>query len=242
MNRLVNLELLPRIFRSSEIIKLSKGKITRRSLGYAISKLVMERKLVMLKKGIYSKTGDIFYMAQYLYKGYIGLSSALYLYGLKEEVENAVYVCVKSPAKKVTRLGVRIVPVNMSRMQYGTHFVEHEGNTVLVSTYAKTVFDMLSRPKYANYFDMYRAIGLKPLTSAEWRELLGYAESSDITDIRRTGYATDGIAPKWFTEDLIKLSKKGYRTSFFFGHIAKSYNCKWSIYDSIGIRRWVNAV
>ncbi len=242
MNKLINIETLPPVFEVRKIIGLSGGKITRRALNYSISKLLREKRLIRLRNGIYSKVGDIFYIAYRLYNGYIGFSSALYLYGLKEEIEANVYVCITSSAKPGRIMGRLIVPVNMGINAYGASLMELSGREVLVSTYAKTIFDMLSRPRYANYFDMYRSMKLRPLGHDEWKELLHYAGNSNITDIRRIGYAMEGIAPGWFIKELGLLSKKGYRASFFFRHEAKNYNGKWDIYDSLYIRRWADAV
>ena len=242
MTKLINIGNLPDVFRVSDLVRLSKGKATERSVNYMISGLLKGKKLVRIKSGMYSKTGDIFYIACRLYDGYIGFSSALYLYGLKEEIEAVVYVCVPEHEKGFRILGKIVEPVNMSDNDYGASLIESNGHQILVSTYAKTIFDMLSKPRYANYFDMYRAVRIRPLAAGEWKELLYYAKSSSISDIRRIGYATDGIAPGWFLDELERLSRKGYRTSFFFKHESRNYNSRWSIFDSLGMRRWMNGV
>ncbi len=242
MIKLINKEELPDVFRVADLVRLSRGKATARSVNYMVSRLLEEKKLVRIKNGMYSKTGDVFYIAYRLYNGYIGFSSALYLYGLKDEIEAAVYVCVPKHAKAAMILGKTIEPVNMADNDYGASLIELNGHQILVSTYAKTIFDMLSKPRYANYFDMYRAVRIRPLAAGEWKELLYYAKSSSISDIRRIGYATDGIAPGWFLDELERLSRKGYRTSFFFKHESRNYNSRWSIFDSLGMRRWMNGV
>ena len=71
--------------------------------------------------------------------------------------------------------------------------------------------------------------------------LLYYSRDSSLTTIRRIGYATDGIAPSWFTKTLHDMSMKGYRTSFFFKHVAENYSDKWNIFDDLGVIRWKNA-
>ena len=155
----INTEILPEVFRLGEMLKLSGRSLTRRRLSYAISRLLKDKKLVKVINGVYSKTGNVFYIAYKLYGGYIGFSSALYLHGLKTEVEPTIYLCTSSHhAKAVRILGNIIKTVDMREMQYGTIFIDVMGKQVKVSTYAKTIFDMLDKPRYADYFDMYRAI------------------------------------------------------------------------------------
>lgn len=242
MTKLINIDSLPETFKVSELIHSSGGKLTRRMINYSVSSLLKEKKLLRLKNGMYSKTGDIFQIAYRLYGGYVGFSSALYLHGLKEEIEAVVYVCIAHNGKKSRVLDKIIEPVNMSENEYGTQIINSNGKEILVSTYPKTIFDMLAKPKYASYFDMYKAMKIRRLTENEWKELLYYAKNSNTTDIRRIGYALEGIAPARFTKELASLSTKGYRTSFFFKHEGKNYNSKWNIFDSLGVRRWVNAI
>ena len=242
MANFINLEHLPDTFNINRLSKLMHGKASKRMLNYAIVKLVKEKKLIKVKNGTYSKVGDVFYIANRVYGGYIGFSSALYLYGLKNELDAVVYVCTKSSEKKLKILDKIIEPINMSEQQYGTQIVDLSGKDILVSTYPKTIFDMLAKPKYANYFDMYRAMTIRPLSRIEWKEFLFYVKSANITTIRRAGYATEGIAPKWLTKKLNQLSKIGYRTSFFFKHKAKNYSSKWSIFDDLSMKSWYNGV
>ncbi|MBU6391202.1 MAG: hypothetical protein KGI00_03270 [Candidatus Micrarchaeota archaeon] len=242
MTILINIDSLPYVFRIGSIIKTSKGRLTRRRLGYLIGKLLDEKKLLKIGNGLYSKGGNVFYIACYVYKGYIGLSSALYLHGLKTEVEGTVYVCTSSPRKGMRIMDSMLVPVNMSGLQYGTTELAMEEKRVMVSTYPKTVFDMLAKPRYANYFDMYRALNERHMEKEEWDELLYYAKSSSTTQIRRIGYAMEGIAPGRFTDELLKLSGRKPGASFFFRHKAVNYSMKWKLFDDLSVRRWLNAV
>ncbi len=243
MYNIVNIETLPDVFRVESIISLSRGRVTRRSLSYAIARLLREKKLVKVKNGTYSKASDPFYVSTMVYDGYIGLSSALFLRGLKTEVEADIYVCTGRGQHKATRfMDKTITPVNMSRQFYGASTVNRDGRDILVSTYPKTIFDMLSKPSYANYFDMYRAMKLTPLSKSEWKYLSYYLCNSSTSDIRRAGHATDGIAPQWFTKKLKRLSDAKTGVSFFFKHRAVNYSPRWKIYDDIGITRWNNAI
>ncbi len=238
MGKIVNMENLPDVFNVGDTIRNSRGAITRRMLNYAINKMLKERKLFKISNGTYSKTANVFYIACTLYNGYIGLSSALYLHGLKTEVEPNIYVCTKRHEGRIKVLDKIIVPVNVSNMHYGTVIAEQGGKDLLVSSYPKTIFDMISNPGYSNYFDMYRALHGRKLNERDLEELLYYAEHSSLTDLRRVGYALDGMTPSWFTSKLHSKSKKGRGVSYFFKHRNINFNAKWGIYDSINISRW----
>ncbi len=242
MDKVINIEDLPQVFKTSEIVRVTHGKVSKRRINYRIKNLLRRGKLFRISKSVYSKTANIFYISIYLYKGYIGFSSALYLHSLKTEVSGEIYVCTSTYKKRRKILGRIIMPVNMSKQQYGAEFMVVDGDEILVSTYPKTIFDMLSVPKYANYFDMYRALNERNLTKKEWEELLYYATDSSLTDVRRIGYALEGLAPAWFVKKLYKLSREGSRISYFFKHKNINYNSRWEIYDSINVRQWFNAI
>ena len=242
MDRIINIEDLPQVFKTREIVRITHGRVSKRKINYRIKNLLKRGKLFKISKSIYSKTANIFYIGVYLYRGYIGFSSALYLHSLKTEVSSEIYVCTSAHKKKRRVLGRIIIPVNVSKQQYGAEFILVEGDEILVSTYPKTIFDMLSVPKYANYFDMYRALNERNLTKKEWEELLYYATDSSLTDVRRIGYALEGLAPAWFVKKLHKLSREGSRISYFFKHKNINYDSRWEIYDSINVRQWFNAI
>ncbi|MEM3212056.1 MAG: hypothetical protein QXR85_01950 [Candidatus Micrarchaeaceae archaeon] len=242
MNKFViRFEDLPQIIDTQKIIKTTHGHLTMRMLNYAIQKYIKDNKLIKIKRGIYSKSTNPFYVATKIYRGYIGFSSALFLYRLKTEVEKNVFVCTASSMKPTRFLDKELVPVNVSRYAFGTEYVDSNGLEVSVSTYPKTIFDMFLRPGYANYFDLYRALHTRILEHDEWKALEHYLRGASLTTIRRAGYALEEEAPGWFTERLKKLSDKGSRSSFFFKHKMLRYNSSWNIFDDIDIKKWKNA-
>jgi len=240
MNKNISIDNLPVVFNISEII--ARGKLTRRVVDYAIKKYIKEKKLIKIKRDVYSKTADPFYVADKLYKGYIGFSSALYLYGLKTEIEATIIVCTSKTQKRTKFLDKMLVPVNMSTQFFGYSLIAVNGLDIPVSTLPKTVFDMFYRPKYANYYDLYRAINSRSISPKEWATILYYAKSSNLTTVRRLGYGLESKAPEWFAARLLKISRNGSRTSFFFLHKLVNYNAKWDIFDDINIKRWEDAV
>src|SRR5271157_1920172 len=99
MNKIINIDGLPDIISTADVRCLLHGKATKRMLTYAINRYLKERTIVKIKRGLYSKTPNAFYVASRIYDGYVGFSSALYLHGLKTEMESVIYVCVDGSAR-----------------------------------------------------------------------------------------------------------------------------------------------
>jgi predicted transcriptional regulator of viral defense system len=238
MTKITNVEgVLPEIFKPTEVARLSENKITTRNISYALRKLLKEKKVVKLKRNLYAKTtANPYEIACFAFKGYVGFSSALYLHGLKEESEKEIQVCVKTSSKPLKFLNRTITPVNIGAFLYGTQFIDR----VLVSTYAKTIFDCFLKPKNAGFFDLFRALNRRKPTESEWRELFQYLKDSNITTIRRAGYALEGKSPGWFINNLEKLNRKG--VSCFMKEYKGEFNSKWGVYDDIQIKRWEDAI
>ncbi len=234
----LNLETIPEVLVLDRYASALKGAVTLRSLRYFVGKMVAQGGMLKLKSNLYAKRiANPFYVASSAYRGYIGLSSALYLLGLKEEVEGQILVCVSGNRKPLDFLGNSFVPVNVSKMFYGTTMV----NGVLCSSLPKVVFDMFYRPRYANFFDLYRALNRRPLSQEEWELLLGYCRSSNTATTRRIGYSLEGMAPKWFTSSLKALSDKKGKASSFIKPSGGHFINGWKLYDDIDIKRWEDA-
>ena len=229
---------LPDIFDARNVKLALKRRASARSVNRALERYVGEGLLVRLKNGVYAKaSANQFAVADYLYRGYVGFSSALYLHGLKTEVEDRVMVCTRKKAAARKFGGVTLVPVFFSDFLYGTETLDG----VVVSTYAKTLFDMLYKPAYADFFDFYRAINRKGPGREVWTDLLQYLKRANLTTIRRAGYALEGKAPDWFTRKLSELNAMRGK-SFFARKRLANFSRKWRIYDDANVRRWKDAV
>ncbi len=212
--------------------------LTRRQIFYLLDSLVRGNELIRLKKGFYCKSGaDKYKVAVSIYEGYISFSSALYLQGLKSEVENTVFVCTKNWNKAIEFGGVKIIPVSVSNFFYGTSPI----NGILTATFPKIIADMFYRPKYASYFDMYRAINLRKLKEKEWEELYLYLKDSNISTIRRAGYSLESMAPGWFTRKLREIAVKSGGVSSFFRKKGRFIR-EWRLYNDINIKRFENEI
>ncbi len=236
MTKLVDLyKMLPDTFKLDAVFSQLSSKVSRRTINRQIKTFINTKKLVRLESNIYAKsTADRFKVAQYFYGGYIGFSSALYLYGLKNEVDDVVYVCIEEHMKARSISHTELKPIYLGRMCFGTVFL----NNVLVSSYAKTVFDMLHKPKYANLFDLFRALRERTLSKKDLKELLYYVSiANNLSTTRRIGYSLDGIASEWFIKKLQKLNtRKG--KSFFIRKRHVNLSKEWLLYDDVGIERW----
>lgn len=230
--------VLPEVFTATAIHAAYKKTATRRTIERTLRRYESSGAITKLKRGLYAKTtANQFSVALQVYIGYIGFSSALYLHGLKTELEANVYVCTHKAGKAVSFMNMRIVPINMGTFLHGTMMLKD----VVVSTYAKTIFDMFYKPKYANFFDLFRALNHRPMVKEELLELLDYLKDADISTIRRAGYILDSRTPQWFVEKVRKMSKKS-GTSFLLHNITSNFNGKWRIYDDADVIRWSNAV
>ncbi len=238
MTKIIDIyEALPEVFSVIAIHAVYKD-MTKRTIERAMRRYEREGTITRLKRGLYARTtANQFSVAMDIYIGYIGFSSAMYIYGLKTELEANIYVCTSKAEKPVSFMNTRITPVNMGTLLYGTRML----NDVVVSTYAKTIFDMLYKPKHANFFDLFRALNQRPLEKTDLYELLGYLRDADISTIRRVGYILDKRTPKWFVEKVRNMSSKR-GTSFFFHNTAANFNSKWRIYDDANVIGWSNAV
>ncbi len=236
MTKLVDLYgMLPDMFRSNVVYNQLASKVSRRTINRQIKILVNVKKIIRLEKDIYVKSNiDRFKAAQYLYGGYIGFSSALYLHGLKNEVEEIVYTCVNKYAKARHINYTLLKPIYLGEMCFGTTYI----NNILVSSYAKTVFDMLHRPKYSNLFDLFRALQEQKLSKKDMNELIYYVTvAKNLSTTRRIGYSLEGLTPNWFITKLQKLNIDRGK-SFFIRKTPVNLNKKWSLYDDIGINKW----
>ncbi|MFP3950481.1 MAG: hypothetical protein ACLFUZ_05350 [Candidatus Micrarchaeia archaeon] len=228
------LKALPPVFTIKNLSVLGGPRTAYRLL----SELQENKMVCKAGKGLYGKVAEDPYLVAYLsHGGYIGFSSALYIQGLKTETERRIYVC-SFRSGKVPFWANEFVLVNMRGFLFGTRKVVRNGQEMLASTPAKTLFDMCHRPKYSDFYCMYRALNWKPFSSSDWKELLRYCAMAPLSTVRRVGYIVEGKAPKSILRKLESLaSDKG--VSFLFKP-GGEYSPKWRLYDSEYVRRWID--
>lgn len=239
MEKLISRENLPDYFNLKDV---KSGGISNRVLLYALNDLIRSKKLIRVKKGVYAKNPNTFYIASRLMNGYIGFSSAFYLHKLKNETEANIYVCSNRNRKLVRVFEKNVININMAKYFYGTVLLTDGDQEMPVSTVSKTIFDMLYKVTYANFHDLFRVISDYRMTEIEWRELLYYIEKSNVTVVRRAGHILSDIAPKYIIRRLKSLSDANNGPSFFFEHRFINYDKEWKIFDSLGVNRWKNGI
>ena len=201
-----------------------------------LDEMLKKGHVVTIEKGLYAKKSASPYKVAFLYyMGHISFSSALYIHGLKTESEKKIYISVNRPKKRMVFQGLELIPVLFKKFLFSAQEIKG----ITVTTYPKTVFDMFHKPKYADFYCLYRALNWKPMAEDEWRELLKMAQMAPLSTVRRLGYGLEGKAPEWFIKELEKLNApKG--VSFFVPGVSEGYSKKWRIYEPNHIRRWIN--
>ncbi len=240
MQKLINKENLPEMFNLSSL--KSKNKISYKRIYYALKELEKKGEIIKISKGIYSKSHNPFYIASRFFNGYIGFSSALYLLGLKTETMGTIYVCSYKNHLPIKVLDKKIINVNIKNHFYGTQSVILDGNEILVSTFPKTLFDMLYKVKYADFQSIFVALNNRKTKNEEWAEFFSYVKHSNISVVRRAGYVLEGIAPAEFIREIKAISDSKNGPSFLFNHSFTNYNKEWKIFDSLNLRRWKNGI
>ena len=198
----------------NKIHRITTEAYLRRAIGSLLRKAV----LVQVKKGLYfvTKDGeyDRFLLGQHLFRGYLGFSTALWLWGLKTEEPYDCYVVIpKSKGKRLIK-GFHYQSVALGRRAVGSIYLKG----YRLSSRAKTFFDCLLMPKYAGGIPrIISALALAKFTDGEWREWLGYVERIGTKSLaQRAGYVLsaakrDGTidAPGLIINALGEISKNG---------------------------------
>ncbi len=117
------------------------------TLKTTLSRLSKSKKIIRLKRSTYSTNPLInaFTSAQYIFNGYIGFSSALYLHKLITEIPFSITVVTrfKSGTKTIEEYEFRAVALK----DKAVGFSDIDG--IVISTRPKTLFDCLYLEKYS---------------------------------------------------------------------------------------------
>lgn len=214
-----------------------------RTLNNTIHNLCKKKGLLKLRKGIYfvinGKGYDRIAVSSYVYGGYVGLDTALFVYGYQQSQSNTLYTITSGNRKKTTVIdGTRYVCVPMGEMGFGsTSF-----NNYKVSTKAKTLFDCIYNLAYLD--DLKPLLMLtRDLKDVEFNEFMKYADKlGRMSFYERAGIIFDSFkADKRFwhnlmgrigTPSIVKLAPTAPKFGKYIG--------KWHIYDNIGVDKFAN--
>jgi predicted transcriptional regulator of viral defense system len=144
---------------------------------------------ILHKKGYLKRaTRDVYYhnltnyhkLALRIYPGYIGLTSALKLYGLTEYEDFTIFIITKNKYKTINlkNYTLKYIP-----LKYYSGYIKKED--LIISSLEKTFFDCFLRIKYLNYSILTKA--LYDAKNIDWKEFLKFLEHAPITLNRKAG-------------------------------------------------------
>ena len=215
-------------------------------LNKVILGLVKKGALTRITRGTYlvfkgNTSFDPYTIAPYLSKGgYIGMESALMLYGYKSAVGRQIDVISsgKSLAQRLIN-GYRYRLVPMHDLAFGA--VQFEGYAV--SSKAKTLFDCIYRIKYVNDFGALLSL-IRDMKKEDYKEFIEYTSLVNASSFfERCGILLKaGGAPQRIMQRM--KSRIGKPVVIRLKPNLESrgaYSKEWSVYDNIGLerlRRW----
>ena len=154
-----------------------------------LSSMVKKGWLIRIKNGVYylSENGkaqidDIFRVATYAYSGYIGFSSALYLYNAITERPYTVFVATRATSKSKTIENMEVRAIALGKRAIGG--IKYNG--YYVSSKSKSIYDCFHMPEYAGgYSKVLEAVSSIRLSQTEWKEFLEYVDMFDKNGSKR---------------------------------------------------------
>ena len=216
---------------------------TNSNLLKTLHNLIKKSVLLNLKKGTYyvvkpGSRADVFSMARYVFEGYLGLETALFVYGAKSDYPINIQIITPGNRYLKKTVGNTIfVGIPFRRLCYGA--MELDGK--LVSSRAKTLFDcMYHIDLVKDYGSILRLVRM--LSKKDLEEFVMYADRlNQIVFYERSGYMLNAAhAPKWVLEYLRKRTKSNAVVASMSTTISKqkgTFIKSWSIYDNIGIQK-----
>ena len=202
-------------------LNLGKEITLKKQLAWLVRNGFLEK----VKRDLYvpkdSKVSE-FKLAQIIFKGYIGLESALYLHKIIDILPFTITVMNKSLAKSY-KFRNYTLKNKYTKSLYGTTFI----NGVLVSTKAKTLYDLL---KYEPFDVAYFLNVINAFDANDLEEFLNYLKTDKSASLKqKVGYVFDSLELK--TKNIKKLvdyCKKLVKSKVYIDKNGK-YNSKWGV-------------
>jgi len=236
-------------FRNLQGIYQSKKIGSKSYFSRIVSSLLHKKYLLQIKKGLYyaalNQPYDEFLLGQYLFGGYIGFSTALWLHGMKTETPSTCYIVVYK-GKKAKRIGsMQYQAISLGEKAVGSFYLgKHH-----ISTKAKTLFDCFYMPKYAGGFSqIIYSLSSSSINNEEWREFLEYIHKfGSSTTVQRAGFVLSLLRkknPKFIPAGIInslreELKKRKRTINILNPSFARKgkFIKEWGIYDNMGEER-----
>ncbi len=225
------------LYKLNEIFKFAE-KSTIKEITF---RLVKKHALIRLERGKYlvirsPENYDALKVANYLFDGYIAITSALFVYGYNQTKSFVIWGTTSS-RKKIRKIGeYTYIMLPMGRSVFGSLY--YKGYKI--STKAKTLIDCVYNIHYID--DITPLIYMiRDMNSKDFDELLGYLRiinNSSLT--QRVGFILEKAgAPKSIIDTLkstigksvTKLDKR------IVSHV--NYDKTWHVFDNININRFL---
>ena len=236
------------LFKGGEIVTISNLYELNKFFKFAAMPTIKEMAFSLVRKGalirlnrgryLVQKTDESYdplYMANYVFDGYIALSSALFIYGY-DPTRSFVIWGVTSSRKKVRKIGeYTYVSMPMGKFTFGA--TTYKGYKV--STMAKTIFDCIYNIHYMG--------DLKPLMDMihdmdrrQFGDLISYIRRYNNSSFtQRTGFILEGAgAPKDILTIIRSMIGKSVTKLDSKSNVRAKYNPLWKILDNINLARF----
>jgi predicted transcriptional regulator of viral defense system len=207
----------------------------------AMSRMVKKGIMIRLSRGKYLVTKslatfDPLKLANYIFDGYIALSSALFIYGYNSTKSFSIWgiTTFRKKTRKIDEYTYISLP--MGTLVFGV--IEYKGYKV--STRAKTLFDCIYNIHYLD--DLGPVIALvRDMKKEDFNELLVYlklAKNSSL--IQRIGFFLEKAgAPKSVLTSLDSIKGRSVTRLDKKNGKCINYNSRWKVFDNINLNRFI---
>jgi predicted transcriptional regulator of viral defense system len=216
--------------------------IKRRILITLLSRMARKGWITRLKRGKYlvnSATGagsnDYFSIATMIFGGYLGFSSALYVYGAMDESPYTIYVCTRNKSATTTMQNTEIKAVALGRRATGmTYF-----NGYFVSSKAKTLYDCFYMPRFSGgYSNVLAAVNRLDFGKSDWKDFIFYVKRfGNPSFSRKTGFLlwllNENSPTKIVPENVLDELNTGKKIVKIGKGTKGKFNKKWGIVNYI---------
>ena len=197
-----------------------------------LSLLVRYGVIYKVRRGIYSKKPieelDVFKLAQTIFPGYLGFSTACYIYGWLEYFPFTIYVVTVSTSKQLKLKNFLIKAVALKQKAIGSTRIKG----YLVSTKGKTLFDLLYKPTFVGgYSEIVKILKKVKLSRADLKEFVFYAKKfGSKSFMQKSGYLLSRVGIH-----LDELHVQNPVITIIPGNGKGRFNKEWMVIDKLGV-------
>ncbi len=216
-------------------------KMKRETLLVLLSRMQKKGWITRLKKGMYvvnspnsTQLNDPFLAALRIFGGYLGFSSALYIYNLTDEQISTIYVCTLNKSGKRIMGDITINAIRLGRRATGMTFL----NGYFVSSKPKTLYDCFYKPELSGWYsNILAAVNRLKLSDSDWDMFLFYVRKFGNSGFsRKVGFLLELLKNKVGTDIpgsvIQKLNTSGSVVKLGLGRNGKFIK-KWNVVNYI---------